>query len=245
MYPVLFRIGSFEVTSFGAMMAVAALVGLWIFRRELRRSGCRTRLWTRASPGSSAGSSAPSCSGSPSTSGEDPVTALLFARGGLSWFGGLIGGVGAGLVVIIARGWPIVATLAAATPALAFGHAIGRIGCFLVGDDYGRATFRGPWRFPRGCRQPPCPFIRRGLRGHRLLPIAAVLFRMRRRNVVDRSVVGAYLVMTALVRFLIQWSGSTSRLPGPWFRPHRGVCHDFGSICCSRRQLLRPRARRR
>lgn len=39
MYPVLFRIGSFEVTSFGAMVAVAAPVGLWLFRRELRRSG--------------------------------------------------------------------------------------------------------------------------------------------------------------------------------------------------------------
>ena len=39
MYPVLFRIGDFEVTSFGAMVAFAALVGLWLFRRELRRSG--------------------------------------------------------------------------------------------------------------------------------------------------------------------------------------------------------------
>src|SRR3954466_12436872 len=35
MYPVLFRIGSFEITSFGAMVAVGALVGLWLFRREL------------------------------------------------------------------------------------------------------------------------------------------------------------------------------------------------------------------
>ena len=39
MYPELFRIGDFEVTSFGAMMAVAALVALWLFGRELRRSG--------------------------------------------------------------------------------------------------------------------------------------------------------------------------------------------------------------
>jgi phosphatidylglycerol:prolipoprotein diacylglycerol transferase len=38
MYPVLFRIGSFEITSFGVMVAVAAMVGLWLFRRELRRS---------------------------------------------------------------------------------------------------------------------------------------------------------------------------------------------------------------
>jgi prolipoprotein diacylglyceryltransferase len=38
MYPVLFRIGDFEVTSFGVMVAFAALVGLWLFRRELRWS---------------------------------------------------------------------------------------------------------------------------------------------------------------------------------------------------------------
>jgi prolipoprotein diacylglyceryltransferase len=38
MYPILFRIGTFEVTSLGVMMAVAVLVGLWLFRRELRRS---------------------------------------------------------------------------------------------------------------------------------------------------------------------------------------------------------------
>ena len=39
MYPVLFRIGSFEVTSFGVLLGVAALVGIWIYGRELGRSG--------------------------------------------------------------------------------------------------------------------------------------------------------------------------------------------------------------
>lgn len=38
MYPVLFEIAGFQVTSFGAMLAIAALVGVWIFRDELRRS---------------------------------------------------------------------------------------------------------------------------------------------------------------------------------------------------------------
>ncbi|NOT43286.1 MAG: prolipoprotein diacylglyceryl transferase, partial [Acidobacteria bacterium] len=33
MYPVLFRFGSFEVTTFGVMVALGALVGLWVFRR--------------------------------------------------------------------------------------------------------------------------------------------------------------------------------------------------------------------
>lgn len=34
MYPVLFRIGSFEITSFGVMVAPGALIGLWIFSRR-------------------------------------------------------------------------------------------------------------------------------------------------------------------------------------------------------------------
>ena len=41
MYLVLLRNGDFEVTSFGVMVALAAPVGLWLFRRELRRSGLR------------------------------------------------------------------------------------------------------------------------------------------------------------------------------------------------------------
>lgn len=39
MYPVLFRIGSVEITSFGALVATGAVVGLWLFRRELNRAG--------------------------------------------------------------------------------------------------------------------------------------------------------------------------------------------------------------
>ena len=38
MYPVMFRIGGFEITSFGVLVATGALVGLWLFQRELRRS---------------------------------------------------------------------------------------------------------------------------------------------------------------------------------------------------------------
>ena len=37
MYPTLFRIGNFEVTTFGVMVATGALVGLWIFGRMARR----------------------------------------------------------------------------------------------------------------------------------------------------------------------------------------------------------------
>ena len=84
--------------------------------------------------------------------GEQPVTALLFSRGGLSWFGGLIGGIGTGLWMLRRRRVPIVAALAAATPALAVGNAIGRLGCFMVGTIMVvLVTFRGrAVAFPEG-----------------------------------------------------------------------------------------------
>jgi prolipoprotein diacylglyceryltransferase len=75
---------------------------------------------------------------------DAPFLSLLFSRGGLSWFGGFLGGVGGGLWALHRRRIPIMAALAAAAPALAIGHAIGRIGCFMVGDDYRRPTDL-PW----------------------------------------------------------------------------------------------------
>ena len=42
MFPVLFRIGTFEVTSFGVMVAVGALVGLYVFRRRFLLEFART-----------------------------------------------------------------------------------------------------------------------------------------------------------------------------------------------------------
>lgn len=85
----------------------------------------------------------------------------MLLRGGMSWFGGLAGGLVAGLSVVTARRLPIVAMLAAASPALAAGHAIGRIGCFLVGDDYGRPSDL-PWAvaFPEGLPPTVVPFTR-------------------------------------------------------------------------------------
>src|SRR5258705_13231411 len=90
----------------------------------------------------------------PEVSVEVVVSDLHVSRAGLSWFGGLIGGVGTGLWVLHRRRVPVVRALAAATPALAVGHAIGRIGCFMVGDDYGRPS-NLPWAvaFPEG--RPP------------------------------------------------------------------------------------------
>jgi len=49
-YPVLFRIGSIEITSFGVMVALGAIVGARLLRRELARAdlpepGVDAALW--------------------------------------------------------------------------------------------------------------------------------------------------------------------------------------------------------
>jgi phosphatidylglycerol:prolipoprotein diacylglycerol transferase len=80
---------------------------------------------------------------------------LLFDRSGLVWYGALILATLALLWVIRRRGLPAWRTTDAMAPALALGYAIGRVGCFLVGDDYGMPTDR-PWgvAFPYGLPGP-------------------------------------------------------------------------------------------
>jgi len=69
---------------------------------------------------------------------------LLIERYGLVWYGGFILGTLAVVWTMRRHRLPVWDTLDAAAPALALGYGIGRVGCFLVGDDYGRPTDL-PW----------------------------------------------------------------------------------------------------
>ncbi len=69
---------------------------------------------------------------------------LLFERYGLVWYGGFVLGSAALLWTMHRRRLPFWGTLDATAPALALGYGLGRIGCFLVGDDYGIPTHL-PW----------------------------------------------------------------------------------------------------
>lgn len=217
MYPVLFRIGGVEITSFGLMVAVGALVGLWVFRRELRRAGLPEHALDAAVAGILGGLLGAKLLWVFEHLGEEPFADLLFSRGGMSWFGGFAGGVLAGLLVMHHKRLPKIAVLAAATPALAVGHAIGRIGCFLVGDDYGRPTDL-PWgvAFPEGLPPTTVPVHPTQLYEAALLvPIAWLLVRMRRHGRPDRAVLGAYLVLAGALRFAVEFIRVNERVAGP------------------------------
>ncbi len=218
MYPTLFRIGDFEVTSFGALVAAAALVGLWLFGRELARSGLPADAADAAVAGVLGGLAGAKLLWTIEFMGDQPVTDLLFSRGGLSWFGGLAGGVGTGLWMLRRKGISIVPALAAATPALAVGHAIGRIGCFLVGDDYGRPSDL-PWAvaFPEGL--PPTPVPVHPTQLYEALALAGVawaLLHWRRRRLGDGAVLGRYFVLAGSVRFLVELVRVNLQVLGPF-----------------------------
>jgi len=148
MYPTLIKLGSFEITTFGLMMFAAFIVGGWVLTRQFRRYGLTD----------DAASSIVMAAAIGGIAGAKIYYAILFRdwhllldRAGLVWYGGLIGGfLGCSAYLLIKRIDYFTAADAAA-PALAIGYALGRIGCFLVGDDYGRPT--NSWvgiAFPKG-----------------------------------------------------------------------------------------------
>ena len=240
MYPVILRIGSFEVTSFGVLVAVGALVGIWLFGRELERSGLPRNTVDAAIAGVLGGLIGAKVLWTVEFLGHQPAADLLFSRGGLSWFGGLLGGLAAGLWMLRRRHAPIVPALAAATPALAIGHAIGRVGCFLVGDDYGRPSSL-PWAvaFPQGLPPTEVPVHPTQIyEAIALVGIAAVLLRCRRTGVADADVLGRYFVLAGSTRFAIEFIRVNAPVLGP-FTLAQTI--SFGLVLLGLGMILRSR----
>lgn len=207
------------------------MVGLWLFDRERRWSGLSDAAVDAGIAGVVGGLAGAKLVWAIEHVGrEGPLIDLLLSRGGLSWFGGFAGGLIAGLVLLHRRRVSIVAVLAAATPALVVAHAIGRVGCFLVGDDYGVPSDL-PWAvaFPQGLPPTATPVHPTQLyETLALVPIAWALVRWRRQRRPDAFVLGAYLVATGSVRFLIEFLRMRESLFGPFAVAH---VFAFTAVC--------------
>ncbi len=206
MYPVLFEIGDFPISSFGLMMAVAFLVGSWLTALRMKEVGLdpdlATTLLVYVMLGGIAGSKLYFAIDEHLRTGV-PFTDLLFARAGITWYGGLILGTLAGAIGARIHGVSVVQLMNCVAPAVAVGQSIGRLGCFLVGDDYGRPS-ELPWAvsFPQGA--PPTLDRVHPTQIYEilwLLPFAWLLWTRR-----DRSpfLFGEYLVINGLGRLWIE-----------------------------------------
>jgi len=149
--------------------------------------------------------------------------AIDWFRGGFAWFGGFIAGIATLLVLARRSGINMLTMLDLASPAVAIGYAVGRLGCLISGDgDYGKPTTL-PWgmAFPNGlvpttetcvqwgaaanCRVHPTPIYEF---------IAGVLIfwylwrrgaRAVRHPLAPGVITGEFLVMSGIARFLVEF----------------------------------------
>ncbi len=141
----------------------------------------------------------------------DPLGQIL-SGAGFVWYGGLIGGLIAAVLLVRRYGIPRGTMLECAAPALAIGQAIGRIGCHVAGDgDWGVVTDLPwgvaytnaivGWEHPPGVRVHPTPIYE----AIAYTAVFALLWRLRRRNPPEGTLFSIYLVTSAAARFAVEF----------------------------------------
>lgn len=248
MLPELFRlnlpvVGQITITSFGLLLALAFLAGYQAIRVRLRELGEPTDLagdiLLAALIGGMLGAKVYYLLLTWDRTLADPVTAV-FSRSGLVWYGGLIGGTLAVAWVIRRRGQSFLHVADVAAPGLALAHAVGRLGCFMVGDDYGRPT--DSWlgvAFPKGYPPSTAGNLRRDfgaaipadvpdsavLEVHPtqlyesalLLVIFLVLWRLRNTPRAAGWLFGLWMILTSAERILVEFlRAKDDRFFGPF-----------------------------
>ena len=138
---------------------------------------------------------------------RDPLQIPLLWRGGLSFYGGLVGGVGAAVALAARQGMGVGATLDLLTPFLALGHAIGRLGCLYHGCCFGRIT-GGPLGvvFTNG---PADHLARHPTQAYECVALVGLYLAMlalHDNRVITRPgrLTGCYLVAYGVLRFLLE-----------------------------------------
>ena len=140
MYPELFRIGTFPITTYGIFLAVGMLLALFVASRLAARDGLpRERiydlgLWTLI--GGLVGSKLLMFL----VEDNVQVFSLDFLRSGGVFYGGLIGGFLAFVLCARVYKLPFWKVADAFAPGVALGQAFGRQGCFSAGCCWGKPT---------------------------------------------------------------------------------------------------------
>jgi phosphatidylglycerol---prolipoprotein diacylglyceryl transferase len=221
MYPTLLRIGDFSVSSHTAMMVVAYLVAYGISLSEFKRKGIDESLcdlFFIASIIGGMGGAKILFLYQNATLSDFISHPLQYLSSGITFYGGLIGSI---ILFILTARWKKVRFWLisdAATPGLVLAYAIGRIGCFLVGDDYGTPT-NLPWAisFPNGA-PPTTERVHPTQLYDTLLMFLTfvVIWKIRKSRLPIGSLFAITLIILGVERFFIEFIRNTtpSFIPG-------------------------------
>ena len=234
-YPLILKLGPLALTGYGVMMMVAFLMAGYAMQLELRERKLDEEYAADIIIAAVIGGLVGAKLWYVVVSGE---WRALFQRGGFVWYGGFFGGV----VAVLFNGWrlrvPPRWTMELTAIALPVGYALGRVGCFLVNDDYGIPTTL-PWgvKFPEGL---PPTTVQNLSRMHVAFPpgtnpldVVAVhptqlyetvlmllafafLWRLRRHHHAMGWRFGVYLLLAGVERFVIEMvRAKDDRVAGP------------------------------
>lgn len=221
MYPTLFTVGDYSVSSFTVMVVIAFIVGYLLTLSEFKRKGIDEALLDLL-----AGTSVIlGFIGAKllflyqnATFSEFIAHPVQYLASGLTWWGTLVPCIF--LWALIAKWKKLNFWLIgdAAAPALVLAYGIGRIGCLLVGDDYGVPS-NLPWAlsFPNGA-PPTLERVHPTQIYESLLMIIVFLFlwNIRKKDLPVGWISYITLIILGVERFLVEFIRNTtpSSIPG-------------------------------
>lgn len=215
MHPTLFTIGDISVSSFSVMVLVAYMVAYFVSEAEFKRKGFDTNLVDLLLISSVIGG----LGGAKilflfqqATLTDLIANPSRYMASGFTFLGGLIGAILLGWLVTQMKRVSFLSVMDAATPPLILAYAIGRIGCLLVGDDYGVPS-NLPWAisFPNG--SPPTTLSVHPTQLYdtiSMLIVFAILWRIRKRDLPVGWMTSVGFIIFGVQRFFMEFLRSTS-----------------------------------
>ena len=217
MYPELFRIGSFPINTYGVFLAIAFLCAILITVRLARRDGLPSEkiydlsLWMLLA--ALVGSKILMLFTEPEYR-DNPLQLLSldFLRSGGVFYGGLLGAVLAGYLLMKRYQLPWWKTADACAPGIAIGNFFGRQGCFAAGCCWGKPTSL-PWgvKFTELGHEitgvPTDSYLHptQLYESFAMLLVFLFLFWLHKRKRFDGQVILVYALLYSIIRFAIEF----------------------------------------
>lgn len=219
MHPVLFKIpifGGLTIFTYGVLVAIAFLAGIFFVTYEARRVGedpakvLDLVFWiiVAAIIGSRAYYVLVT---NPKLVTSDPLSLIKIWKGGLVFQGGVIGALIVGVYWVLRHKLPVWKYMDIFAPAIPLGHFFGRMGCFMSGCCYGRPAPFESWYSvvfpidassfaPQGIPLYPTQLMD----GFGELIIFFGLFFFRKHKKFDGQVMALYMFTYAVLRFVVE-----------------------------------------